>query len=93
MKAHQLNSRAWVMFCYISFAVATGFTSIGIWAMAISLEMKAFMLMGLLFSIGSAFTLAKTLRDEHEASQFHSKLEEARTERLLREVDPEREAA
>jgi hypothetical protein len=42
MKAHQLNSRAWIMFCYISFAVATGFTTIGIWAMSISLEMKAF---------------------------------------------------
>jgi len=93
MNANQFNSRAWISFCYISFAVAVGFTAIGIWAMAISLEMKAFMGMGLLFSIGSAFTRAKTLRDEHEASQFHTKLDEARTERLLREVDPERDAA
>ncbi len=93
MKAHQLNSRAWIMFCYISFAVASGFTTIGIWAMSISLEMKAFMVMGLLFSIGSAFTLAKTLRDEHEAGQFHAKLDEARTERLLREVDPLKDVA
>ena len=93
MNAHQLNSRAWVAFCYISFAVAVGFTGIGIWAMAISLEMKAFMLMGLLFSIGSAFTLAKTLRDEHEASQFHTKLDDGRTERLLREVDTVKDAA
>lgn len=93
MNAHQLNSRAWISFCYISFAVAVGFTGIGIWAMAITLEMKAFMLMGLLFSIGSAFTLAKTLRDEHEASQFHTKLDDARTEKLLREVDPIRDAA
>jgi len=87
MNAHQLNSRAWISFCYLSFAVAVGLTGIGIWTMAISPEMKAFMVMGLMFSIGSAFTLAKTLRDEHEASQFHSKLDDARTERLLREVD------
>ena len=93
MNAHHLNSRAWIAFCYISFAVAVGFTTIGIWAMAISLEMKAFMIMGLLFSIGSAFTLAKTLRDEHEASRFHNRLDDARTERLLREVDPDRDAA
>lgn len=93
MNANQLNSRAWISFCYISFAVAVGFTGIGIWAMAISLEMKAFMLMGLLFSIGSAFTLAKTLRDEHEATQFHAKLDDARTERLLREVDTVKDAA
>ena len=93
MTPHQLNSRAWIAFCYISFATALGFTAIGIWAMAISLEMKAFMLMGLLFSVGSAFTLAKTLRDEHEASRLHNRLDEARTEKLLREVDPARDVA
>ena len=93
MNNHQLNSRAWIAFCYISFAVAVGFTTIGIWATAISLEMKAFMVMGLLFSVGSAFTLAKTLRDEHEASRLHNRLDEARTEKLLREVDPVRDVA
>lgn len=93
MNANRFNSRAWIGFCYISFAVAVGFTAIGIWAMAISLEMKAFMGMGLLFSIGSAFTLAKTLRDEHEANQFHARLDDARTERLLREADPVKDAA
>ena len=93
MNTHQLNSRAWISFCYISFAVAVGLTGIGIWAMSISLEMKAFMVMGVLFSVGSAFTLAKTLRDEHEANLFHHKLDEARTERLLREVDTVQDAA
>lgn len=88
MTPNTLNSKAWIFFCYISFAIALGFTGIGIWAMEISLPMKAFMAMGLLFTTGSAFTLAKTLRDEHEASLFHHKLEDARTERLLREVDP-----
>jgi hypothetical protein len=93
MNRHQLNSRAWIAFCYISFAVAVGFTAIGIQAMDISLEMKAFMVMGLLFSIGSAFTLAKTLRDEHETNQLHHRLDDARTEKLLREVDPIRDRA
>lgn len=88
MTPHQLNSRAWVLFCYISFGVAVCFTGLGIWAMAVAIEMKAFMLMGLLFSIGSAFTLSKTLRDEHEARHFHNRIDEARTEKLLREVDP-----
>ena len=87
MNPNQANSRAWVLFCYISFAVALGVTGIGIWAMEISLAMKAFLGMGLLFTTGSAFTLAKTLRDEHEASLLHHKLEEARTERLLRDTE------
>lgn len=87
MNPHTQNSKAWIMFCYISFAVALGVTGLGIFWMEISYAMKAFMAMGLLFTTGSAFTLAKTLRDEHEASLFHHKLEHAKTERLLREVE------
>lgn len=91
MNPKSLNSRAWISYCYVSFAVAVGLTMLGVWVVPIAIEMKAFMAMGLLFSVGSAFTLSKTLRDEHEAGQFHYRLDEARTERLLRDV--EREAA
>lgn len=87
MNPHSQNSPAWIFFCYASFAIALGITGLGIWFMALDLAMKAFLTMGLLFTTGSAFTLAKTLRDEHEASRFHNRLDEARTERLLREVD------
>ena len=87
MTPHSPNSPAWIFFCYASFAIALGITGLGIWFMDLSLPMKAFMSMGLLFTTGSAFTLAKTLRDEHESKQFHHKLEEAKTERLLREVE------
>lgn len=87
MTPKSMNSSAWIFFCYASFAVAIGTTGIGIWAMEVSIAMKAFLAMGLLFTTGSAFSLAKTLRDEHEAGQFHHKIDEARTERLLREVD------
>ena len=52
-----------------------------------TLEMKAFVTMGTLLITSSSFTLAKTLRDEHEAQRFHNQLEDARTEKLLREVD------
>ena len=87
MNPYKSNSPAWVFFCYASFAIALGVTALGIWFMDLSLAMKAFMSMGLLFTTGSAFTLAKTLRDEHEANHFHHKLEEAKTERLLREAE------
>lgn len=87
MNTHSQNSKPWITFCYASFAIARVTTGIGIWAMEVSLAMKAFMAMGLLFTTGSAFTLAKTLRDEHEASRLHYRLEDAKTERLLREVD------
>ena len=83
------NSKAWIMYCYVSFGIAIGATFLGIWTSGMSIEMKAFSGMGLLFSVGSAFTLAKTLRDEHEAELFHHRLDEARTEKLLREVSDE----
>ncbi|MEM8752509.1 MAG: YiaA/YiaB family inner membrane protein, partial [Pseudomonadota bacterium] len=49
---------------------------------------KGFLTMGTLFLTGSTFTLAKTIRDEHEAQLLHNRIDEARTEKLLREVEP-----
>jgi hypothetical protein len=41
--------------------------------------------MGTLFLVGSTFTLAKTLRDEFEATKLINKIHEAKTEKILRE--------
>jgi len=41
--------------------------------------------MGVIFTVGSSFSLAKTLRDRHEAEKLTSKVEEARVERILTE--------
>ncbi|MEL6791818.1 MAG: YiaA/YiaB family inner membrane protein [Pseudomonadota bacterium] len=91
MNPQMQNSKAYVYFAYLSFFIALGATLIGAWMTEMTLAMKGFMTMGVLFLTGSAFTLAKTVRDEHEAKLFHNRLEEAKTEKLLREV--EREAA
>jgi hypothetical protein len=44
--------------------------------------------MGLLFTIGSTFSLAKTLRDVHEQQRITARIDEARMTKLLAEVDP-----
>lgn len=80
------NTSAWLSFTYIQFAMAAFMTGIGIWAMPVELMVKGYMAMASLFLVGSAFTLAKTVRDEHEARRFASRIEEARTEKLLMEV-------
>jgi hypothetical protein len=36
--------------------------------------------------VGAVFTLAKTVRDEHENKKLSSRIEDARTEKLLMEV-------
>lgn len=81
------NSKGWIFFTYISFALATMTTLMGVWLIEMPLAMKGFVSMGVLFTTGSAFTLAKTLRDEHEAQKLHNQIDEARTEKLLREVE------
>jgi hypothetical protein len=42
-------------------------TLLGIYYMPIDLWIKGFIIMGLFFTVGSTFTLAKTIRDRHES--------------------------
>ena len=63
MEAGPVHSAAWVAQTWISFVVAVGITSMGIWFLPVDVWVKAFMAMGLLFSVGSTFSLAKTVRD------------------------------
>lgn len=46
---------------------------------------KGFIGMSYLFSVSSCFTLAKVVRDKHEAGKFINKIETAKTEKFLNE--------
>lgn len=83
----QTNTAGWVTFAYASFAVAMGMTSLGIYALPADLWVKGYMMMAAIFLCGSTFTLAKTVRDEHEAKRFANRIEEAKTEKLLMEMN------
>ena len=80
------NTSAWLTFTYIQFGAAAFMTALGVWAMPVDLMVKGYLIMSSVFLVGSAFTLAKTVRDEHEARRFASRIDEARTEKLLMEV-------
>jgi hypothetical protein len=58
----------WSLVVWGGFVAAMALTGWGLWRMAISPSYKAFLLVGWLYLISSAFTLAKTLRDAHEAA-------------------------
>ena len=81
------HTQAWTTFSYGSFAAAALMTALGIWAMPVDIWVKGYMAMATVFLIGSCFTLAKTVRDEHESKRFANRLEEAKTEKLLMEID------
>ncbi len=81
------HSGAWIAQTWISFVASLGTTAIGILYLPVDIWVKAFLGMGLLFAVGSTISLSKTLRDVHEASKLHVRVDEARVERLLAEHD------
>lgn len=79
----QKDSNAWVLQTWLSFVLSIGITSVGIANLPVGIWEKGFMAMGLSFSVGSTFSLAKTQRDLHESSKLTSKIEEAKVEQIL----------
>jgi hypothetical protein len=87
-KARTSNSRTradtpmfkWVV--WGGFFVAMGLTGWGLWQMEINQTYKAFLAVGWLYLITTTFTLAKTLRDKHEAdlAQAHAAGRQAHAE-------------
>lgn len=63
----QVDTSSWVMTVWIAFAAAVALTAWGLWRMNIPGWQKSYMIVAWLFLVSSAFTLAKTLRDGHEA--------------------------
>ena len=57
----------WSLVVWGGFALSMALTAWGLWRMEINPTYKAFLGVAWLFLISSAFTLAKTLRDAHEA--------------------------
>ena len=60
------DSAQWAWVAWGGFALAMGLTAWGLTRMDINPAYRAYLGVGWLYLISSAFTLAKTLRDEHE---------------------------
>jgi hypothetical protein len=59
---------------WAGFGLAMALTGWGLWRMEINPTYKAFLLVCWLFLISNVFTLAKTLRDKHEAELHEARL-------------------
>ena len=85
-----INTSGWVTFTYAQFGAAVFMTALGIWTIPVELMVKGYLMMASVFLVGSTFTLAKTVRDEHEGKRLANRIEDARTEKLLMEVGRDR---
>ena len=64
----------WKLVVWGGFAVAMGLTGWGLLGMAINVTYKAFLGVSWLYLVTTAFTLAKMLRDRHEADLLEARL-------------------
>lgn len=84
----QDHSSAWVIQTWASFIISITAMGIGIIYLPVENWTKGYMGMGLIFTVGSTMSLAKTTRDIHEGKKIVSKIEEARVEKILNEHSP-----
>lgn len=84
----QPHSNAWTAQVWISWLVAVFAMLGGILFVPATVWVKGYLFIGLWFVIGSTMNLAKTIRDNHEASKISSVIHDARLEKILSEHDP-----
>ncbi len=84
-----LDTPAWRMQVWLAFGLALFLTTVGVWYLPVDAWMKGYLGLGLYFTVSSAFTLAKTIRDQHEGEKITAKIAGAKAERVLREFGEE----
>ena len=81
------HSHAWNTFTMVSFAVAAGMMAGGIYFLEASFAAKGFYAMSALMLVHTAISLTKNLRDNEEAGKLTTKIEDAKTEKLLMDIN------
>lgn len=82
------NTKSFYNMAWIAFVLAFLGMVAGLFYLEASLAMKGFLAMSFLFTVTSCFTVAKVVRDKHEAEKIINRVESAKTEKYLSERDP-----
>lgn len=81
------HSQSWTNFTLLSFGVSAAMMAGGIYFLEASFSAKGFYSMASIMLVHTSITLTKTMRDKAEADKFINKIEDAKTEKLLMEVN------
>lgn len=82
-ESFQKHSPAWVSFSYFSFGAAALMLALGLYLMPLDLWGKGYLVMGILMLVQTTVNVTKTVRDNAEADRLVRRVEDARTEKLL----------
>ena len=83
------DSPAWVMYTQIAFFTALAMMAIGIFFLPVDFWTRGYLGMATVFMVGSTITMTKTVRDNHEAKKLVNRIDDAKTEKLLKTYDGE----
>lgn len=72
----------------ISFGIALVTVTVGVALLPVDPWIRAFLGIGVLYTVTSAFTLAKVIRDRHEDTSLAHRVDRARVDKLIAEHDP-----
>jgi hypothetical protein len=86
-ESFQKHSSTWVSFSYLSFGTATIMLALGIYMMPLDLWGKGYLAMGILMLVQTTVNVTKTIRDNAESEKLIRKVEDAKTEKLLLNIN------
>jgi hypothetical protein len=81
------HTTAWTLQVWLSFAIALFATVGGTVLLPVDWWSKGYLLMGTMFTVGSTFSLSKTVRDNHEAAKLRNRIMKAKSDKLLKEFE------
>ncbi len=81
------NTGAFRMQVWTSFVLSFMLMLVGIYHVPVDLWIKGYLMMGTIFLVASCFTLAKTIRDDHENEKLINRITGAKTEKILKEYE------
>jgi hypothetical protein len=80
------HSDAWTMFTIASFALSALIMAGGVYFLEASFAAKGFYAMSAIMLVHTSISITKTLRDVEESKRMINKIEEAKTEKLLMDM-------
>jgi hypothetical protein len=81
------DSPAWLFTAWAQFVIAISVSLVGVFYAPVELWVKGFFAMAILFTVSASLTLAKTVRDNHEAKKFVNRIATAKTEKILTDYE------
>ena len=84
----QQDSSVWIAFVKFAFVLSFAALATGICFMPGDWWIKGYFAMGTLFLVASTIALSKTLRDAHEARKIIARINDVKTQKILREFEP-----